>query len=379
MALELQDYIFIDNHAHSLIRGHLQFDEISFRKAFSEGNSLALLQDHLPSSLFYMDLLSKLEEFLQVRGEQVLMEYRARERDGEYVRDLWDDVSIAGMIVDDGYRTADTITLRQLSELSGRPIYRCVRLESVLEDSINGANNFDELKAIFELALNDDQSSSRIVAWKTIAAYRGGLGIEHVNEDFARADFDRVKQIFDDGNTRLEICPLYHWFLLRAFDWAGERSIPVQVHCGMGDDDADLRSSSPVHLRSVLKDKRFARTKFVLLHCYPFVSEAAFLCSLYPNVFMDLSLSCTLASPLLDRLFTESIAVAPTSKVLAGTDGHSVPEAHWYGALTTKNALQRSLNTLIDNLLLTERNAADAAARILHDNARQLYGLEDLL
>jgi uncharacterized protein len=379
MPLDLQPYIFIDNHAHSLIRGHLQFDEIAFRKAFSEGNSLALLQDHVPTSVFYMDLISKLEEFLEIDGEERLLEQRALERDSDYIRDLWDNVSLAGLIIDDGYRSADMITLRQLSELSGRPIYRCVRLESVLEDSINGANTFDELKAIFELALNDDETNSRVVAWKTIAAYRGGLGIEHVNEDFARADFDRVKQLFDDGNTRIEICPLYHWFLTRAFDWAGERAIPVQIHCGMGDDDADLRTSNPVYLRSILKDKRFSRTKFVLLHCFPYVHEAAFLCSQYPNVFMDLSLSCILVSPLSERLFTDAIAVAPTSKLLAGTDGHTVPEAHWYGAMTTKNALERTLNKLIYDGFVNERQAADIAAAVLHDNARRLYVLEDLL
>jgi predicted TIM-barrel fold metal-dependent hydrolase len=380
MPIDIDRFIFIDNHAHSLISGHLQFDAISFRKAFSESRSLSIIQNHVASSVFYMDLLTKLGNFHDVEpAEESIFEARSAEREIDYVRDLWDDVSIAGLILDDGYRSADMLTIRQLAELCGRPVYRCVRIESVIEDSINGANNFDELKSIFELAMEGDDSAPRVVAWKSIAAYRGGLGIEHIDDNFARADLDRVKQLFDDGDTRIEAGALYHWLLMRAFEWAAQKSIPVQLHCGIGDDDADLRTANPLCLRPILRDKRFAKTTFVLLHSYPFVKEAAYLCSLYPNVYMDLSLACTLAAPFVDFSYMEALAMAPTTKILAGTDGHTVPESHWYGALSTKRSLGNALSKLIFDGSLHERNAADVAARILHENARELYALEDLL
>jgi hypothetical protein len=47
--------------------------------------------------------------------------------------------------------------------------------------------------------------------------------------------------------------------------------------------------------------------------------------------------------------------------------------------MTTKNALERTLNKLIYDRFVNERQAADIAASILHDNARRLYVLEDLL
>lgn len=52
-----------------------------------------------------------------------------------------------------------------------------------------------------------------------------------------------------------------------------------------GDKDLDLRLSNPLHLRSVLEDKRYANCRIVLLHAsYPFSKEASYLASVYNQV-----------------------------------------------------------------------------------------------
>lgn len=52
-----------------------------------------------------------------------------------------------------------------------------------------------------------------------------------------------------------------------------------------GDKDLDLRLANPLHLRSVLEDKRFSKCCIVLLHAsYPFSKEASYLASIYPQV-----------------------------------------------------------------------------------------------
>ena len=52
-----------------------------------------------------------------------------------------------------------------------------------------------------------------------------------------------------------------------------------------GDIDLDLSLANPLHLCSVLKDKRFANSRLVLLHAsYPFYKEASYLASVYQQV-----------------------------------------------------------------------------------------------
>lgn len=52
-----------------------------------------------------------------------------------------------------------------------------------------------------------------------------------------------------------------------------------------GDKDLDLRLSNPLHLRTLLEDKRFSKCRLVLLHAsYPFSKEASYLASVYPQV-----------------------------------------------------------------------------------------------
>src|SRR5204863_3926217 len=98
------------------------------------------------------------------------------------------------------------------------------------------------------------------VALKTIAAYRGGL--------------DRV------GDAVVAA--------LEANEDSGS-PLPLQVHAGFGDSDLHLQRADPSYLKPLVE--RFAATPFVLLHCYPFVREAGWLAHVYPNVWLDLSLT----------------------------------------------------------------------------------------
>ena len=59
----------------------------------------------------------------------------------------------------------------------------------------------------------------------------------------------------------------------------------VLIIIRFGDIDLDLSLANPLHLCSVLKDKRFANSELVLLHAsYPFYKEASYLASVYQQV-----------------------------------------------------------------------------------------------
>lgn len=377
MSVDLSKFIVIDHHAHSILKGHLQLDAIAFRQCFSETRSIGQLENHVASSIPYMDMLGKLGSYTGAASEDGILEYRSKQPEARYLNELWDDVSIGGLIVDDGFHRAEMMGLQQLANLCERPVYRCLRIETVLEECLRKAGSFTELSTLFHKSL-DQRGPVRTVALKSIAAYRGGLELDTVPLPEAHSDFDRLKAHMKSRGARITRGKLYHHFLMEAFEVAAARNWPVQLHAGIGDDDADLRDSNPLCFRKVLHSQTFVKTNFVFLHCYPFVSEAAYLASIYPNVYLDVSLSVSLASPLAESMISAALAGAPSTKLLAGSDGHSIPETHWYGALSWRRALERVLRGLESDGFIKETDAQDIAARVLHANARSLYGLLDL-
>ncbi|MBY0548918.1 MAG: amidohydrolase [Candidatus Obscuribacterales bacterium] len=377
MVLDIARFIAVDNHAHSLLRGHLEMDEIGFRRCFTESRSLAMIEEHVRHSTHYMDLLDHLERIFNTRTEQDFLTFRSKQNSTAFIRMLFDDVSIGAIIVDDGFRAADSFSLKEFAEVSGRPVFECRRIETVLEECLKRELSFDQLCQEFETQLTKP-GQTQLVSLKTICGYRGGLDLTVPSREEAAQDYERHRKEWGVGTCRVERSPLYHYLLLQAFELAGRAGLPVQIHTGIGDDDADLLQCNPALMQRIFRSRTFAKTNFVLLHCFPYVREAAFMCALYPNVFMDLSLSVSLASSSSAAMISEALAGAPATKLLAGSDGHSCAEAHWYGMLCWKRGLTRSLFDMINNASVTHREAEQIAAFILHDNAIKLYKLEGL-
>jgi predicted TIM-barrel fold metal-dependent hydrolase len=105
------------------------------------------------------------------------------------------------------------------------------------------------------------------------------------------------------------------------------------------------------------------------LHCYPFVREAGWLASVYPNVCFDLSLTI----PHVSRpaaVLAEAVELAPLSKLLYASDAVRTPELYFLAAVWWRDALARVLSEL-----LPEPAARAGAGLILRENAVALYRL----
>ena len=176
------------------------------------------------------------------------------------------------------------------------------------------------------------------VGLKTIAAYRTGLELERLD-----------------------------WVVFTALE-ANERTgnpLPVQVHCGFGDWDLYLPWADPGHLKPLIE--RFAETRFVLLHCYPFVREAGWLAHVYGNVWFDLSLTIPHVSRPAEMM-SQALELAPVSKLLYASDAARTPELYYLAAKWWREALADVLPEL-----LGADEAEDAARMILRENALALY------
>src|SRR5207248_1371072 len=115
----------------------------------------------------------------------------------------------------------------------------------------------------------------------------------------------------------------------------------------------------------------------VLIHeSWPYAREAAFLASVYPHVYMDLSFQI----PHVDQRemlgFTRAaLGVAPASKLMVATDSWGLPEHYYLGARRARAVLGLALAELTADHVLTAAQAEQVAEWVTHRTALRLYGL----
>ncbi|MBC7996368.1 MAG: amidohydrolase family protein, partial [Leptolyngbya sp.] len=314
-SLDLRQAIVIDQSAQTLATDFIQFDAIDLRRCFTNSRTMEMLQDFVPNTISYVDMLRRLGHLLDVRGEEQIIDLRQTMRPFDLVNSLFDDVSFGAFIVDDGFSPTSSMGLKAFSDLVERPVYRSVRLENAMETALAASSTFEELSAKFLVSLRPPSSEVPIVCFKTVCANQSGLRIANVTLKDATENFDNVKQSFRTAKQNskrfsFDATATYHYLLHQAFALAHDLKLPVQIHTGFGNSDGDLLEANPLLLRSVFETKRYSGAKFVLLHSYPYVREAAYLASLYPNVYMDLSLACNLVSPILEQILLDALSAA---------------------------------------------------------------------
>ena len=174
---------------------------------------------------------------------------------------------------------------------------------------------------------------------------------------------------------RLTEKALIDYLLVHALRVASRREIPVQFHTGFGDPDLDLRLANPLHLRPLLEEKQWHRAPIVLLHAgYPFVKEAGYLASVYPQVYLDFGLAVPFLSTAgMRQTVQQLLELAPYTKVMFSTDAHAIPELYYLGAKWGRESLAHVLEDAIRSSDLTPQEAKHTGERILLENARELY------
>ncbi|HEV2474744.1 MAG TPA: amidohydrolase family protein, partial [Chthonomonadales bacterium] len=214
------------------------------------------------------------------------------------------------------------------------------------------------------------------VAFKTIAAYRCGLALSEGRRAEAQSGWpEAVEAARRAGIARLQNQPLLEYVLELALKAAADQHLPVQIHTGFGDTDLDLAEANPLKLRPLLERWKERSVRFVLLHCYPFCREAAYLASVYSNVFVDLSLTIPFAAHGGEWAIRSALELAPETKVLLATDAFSIPELFYVGALNVRRRLGEALSGLTAQGWIDSAGCGKTAERLLGGNAAALYGI----
>jgi len=372
-SIDLSGIAILDHHCHTLLRPGAPLIGDGFRRFFAETTDPRMAA-HIQHTIFYKRMLRDVATlFGCAPSEEALLDLRAATPPEVYARRLFDAGNFRALLVDTGFRGADSYDLDELSQVVGRPVETIIRLETLMEQLIAASATFGQVEDALRAELRAARARG-VVGLKSIAAYRGGLHVQPRSFEQAAAAFPTLQEtVRRYGRVRLADRVVLDYLLRAALEEAAAAELPVQFHVAFGDDDADLRSANPLQLRALLSDQAFRRVPFVLLHCYPYVREAGYLAALYAHVFIDVSLAVPLTAHGCTAAFTEALELAPISKLLFATDAHSVPELFYAGALHGRRGLAQTLDRLIAEDILSVAQAEDAAEAILWRNAAGLY------
>ena len=373
--MDLSAIPLFDHHCHALRRPGAVLDTDSFRRYFSESTDGAMTA-HIPFTLFYSCGLRDLADKLDCEPtEEAVLAVRQSLPAEAHARRLIQAANIQVMLVDTGLRAAENYSLDEQRAFLPCTMYEVLRLETLIERLIAETSSFAELEEAYRVALTNVRDRG-IVALKSIAAYRGGLEIVARRREEAAAGYPALRETMHRyGRVRLSERPFLEYLLRIGLEAAAAQELPIQFHTGFGDDDADLRTANPLHLRPLLQDESLRSARFVLLHTWPFTREAGYLANLYSHVYMDLSLTIPFTAHGGTEAIRAALELAPTSKVLLATDAFSIPEIFYLGARHIRESLGRALDQLQAERWLTRQQAEQAAQQMLRGNAAGLYGI----
>ena len=377
--MDLSAVPVVDNHAHPLTLSQPRTAE-ELRAHFGEAHSEVLAREHIASAGHYRWAIRQLGQLLGTEsGEAAILERRAGQPLASYARELVSAANIGVLLIDEGYPPPDrSYSADEMERMLEIPVRRMLRIETLLQQLMQTAEGFSELAARFDEATSHLRRRG-YVALKSIAAYRTGLQIDAVEEREAERAFEAERREAK-GNAayRLESKPLIDHFVWRAIRHAAVQEIPIQFHTGYGDPDLDLRLANPLHLRPLFEDRSLVSAPIVLLHAsFPYTAEAAFLAAVYPNAYLDLAFSLPPLGRLeLFRIVETALGVAPASKLMCSSDGTSIPEHYWLGAVRAREALSVVLGRMQDGNELSAGDCEEFGRMVLHDTAMRVYRLD---
>ncbi len=210
----------------------------------------------------------------------------------------------------------------------------------------------------FLTALMERAASRRCVGIKQLQAYTRDLDFGAVTDGDVvfRGELDeRERRAF--GN----------WVVHECCKLANDRGWPHQIHTGTH----NLPHSNPLPLATLAQ--RYRRMQIVLLHCWPYLTEAGWLAWQHPNVHLDGCWMPVINPACLREALVRWLGLIPHTKVMCGQDATSVEMAVGSAHLL-RDAVAGHLAEAVARGTLTERAAIEAAHDILHGNAERLYG-----
>ncbi|WP_409468163.1 amidohydrolase family protein [Streptomyces sp. HC307] len=276
--------------------------------------------------------------------------------------------------VDTGYAPDGLTTPGELAGAAGggAVAHEVVRLESVAEAVGVAGVEPDEYAETFRAAAWEAVGRPGVVAVKSVAAYRTGFDL-----DPARPTAEEVtaaaRRWSATGGGRLDDPVLVRHLLWTAV----ELGLPLQLHTGFGDNDIRLHRADPTHLTDWLH-LTAGTVPVLLLHCWPYQRQAAYLSAVFEQVYFDVGLTLHYVGPGRARaVLAEAMEITPFRKLLYSSDAYGVAEFFPLGALAFRQGLAGLLRERVDADELSLPDALRIAQWAGRENALRVYRFSD--
>ncbi|CAN4109571.1 unnamed protein product [Withania somnifera] len=364
----------VDGHAHNIVALDSTFP---FLNCFSEATAHAL--SHVPHTINFK---RSLKEIAGIYGSDLSLHavQESRQRLGleSSASICFKAAKISVLLIDDGIELDKKLDIRWHRNFVPA-VGRIVRVEHVAEKILEkGSNGTWSLGSFMEIFTEELKSvADEVFAFKSIVAYRSGLAI---NTEVTQKEAEEgLRDVLCAGHPiRISNKNFIDYIFLHALKVAESYDLPMQIHTGFGDKDLDLRLANPLHLRNLLEDKRFMKSRLVLLHAsYPFSREASYLASVYSQVYLDFGLAIPkLSFHGMVSSVKELLELAPMNKVMFSTDGIAFAETFYLGAKKAREVVFSVLRDACVDGDLSISEAIAAVRDIFAENAKQFYKLD---
>jgi predicted TIM-barrel fold metal-dependent hydrolase len=207
-----------------------------------------------------------------------------------------------------------------------------------------------------------------------IAAAGNTLGIKQLQAYRRTLDYQPRKDSdvkFRGELSANEITAFQDWVMHECCKQAHERKWIHQVHVGTH----NLSGSNPLPLQQLAK--QYPDMQIVMIHCWPFLKEAAFLAKLIPNIHVDTCWLPVLNPEFLKEAFHTWLNYVPSHKIMLGHDSTHIEMATG-SSLFTREILTESLVAQQKKLKMSETSIIETAADMLQNNAVRLYKIGKL-
>ena len=233
-------------------------------------------------------------------------------------------------------------------------------------------------EAFVRATLADNQKKGG-VAIKFEAAYFRTLYFRDPPREKAEATYAKYRA---GGVPSEEDYRTFQDYIFRVLvDQAGKLNLPVHFHSAVGIGDYfSLRNGNPLNLENVVRDPRYSKVKFVLIHGgYPYTLDMIWMTAA-KNVYTDSSLMGYYVYPSeLKNVLKQWISLFPEKIMFASdafpfNDAVGAEETFWLAVRSARTAVAAALAELVAEGAFTEEKALGLAHLYLHDNAARLYG-----
>ena len=273
------------------------------------------------------------------------------------------DTGLAGPLTD----------LDEFGSLATGSVLEVVRLEAVAEHVAATGVTAEEFPESVERELR--ARAVNAVGFKSIVAYRTGLGVPEQRP--GRAEITpAVSRWLSSADRRLCDPVLLAWLVHLGAEIGAELGLPLQFHTGFGDADLHLLGADPAQLTGCLGATMDTGVTVVLLHCWPYHRNAAYLAHVFPHVLVDLGLTIPHVGARAGEVLAETLEIAPWSAVCYSSDGYGLAELHHLAARLWRERFARLVDEWIADDVLTAADAERLVTGISLRNAARAYGLD---